>query len=132
MTDERKLLDGWRILVLEDEYVIASEMEHWLRTDGADVEGPWPSVEQALAALDRSENKVDAGVLDINLGRGRTAYPVAERLDSLGVPYLFATGNTLEVDSPAFQGHPALEKPISARVLLRAVRALLIDRPRRP
>ena len=132
MTDKRKSLDGWRILVLEDEYVIAAEMEHWLQKDGADVEGPWPSAEQALAALDRSGNRVDAGVLDINLGRGRTAYPVAERLDSLGVPYLFATGNTPDLDNPAFQGHPTLEKPISARVLLRAVRELLADRPRRP
>lgn len=132
MVDELKSLGGRRILIVEDEYVIAVEMEHWLQTCGADVEGPWPSVEQAMAALDRSGSTIDAGVLDIDLGFGKVAYPVAERLDSLGVPYLFATGNIIDLDNPAFQGHPILEKPVSARVLQQAVRNLLIDRPRRP
>lgn len=125
MSNELALLAGRRILVLEDEYVIASEVEHCLRKAGADVEGPWPTAAQALAALNQPGNLIDAGVLDINLGHGGTAYPVAARLDSLGVPFLFTTGNTLSEAEPASQDHPRLEKPVSARALLKAVQELL-------
>ena len=128
MANEDTSLVGRRILLLEDEYIIASEMEAWLRGAGAEVEGPWPSADEAVAAINRPGNAVDAGVLDVNLRYGGTALAVAQRLDSLGVPYLLATGNTLGIDEPLSKGHPRLEKPVSARVLLKAVRELLADR----
>ncbi|MFC0407707.1 response regulator [Roseomonas elaeocarpi] len=118
-------LTGRRILVLEDEYIIAVEMESWLSEAGAAVIGPFARADEALAALADGKAAVDAGVLDINLGRGGTAYPVAARMDALGVPYVFATGNNLEADDPSFRGRPRLEKPVSARSLIRMVSELV-------
>lgn len=119
-------LAGRRILVLEDEYFIASEMEHWLTRVGAEVIGPWPSVAEALAVLSGTDAPVHIGVLDINLGHGETAYPVAERMDALGIPFLFATGNNPEADDQRFRGRPRLEKPVTSRALVRAVEELLM------
>ncbi|WP_198385120.1 hypothetical protein [Roseomonas sp. KE2513] len=114
--------------MLEDEYIIAAEIKHWLEQEGAAVIGPFPNAAAALQALADPAAAPDAGVLDINLGRGGTAYPVAERLDALGVRYIFATGNNQDVGGDAFSAKPRLEKPVSTRALLRAVEDLLSDR----
>ena len=120
-------LVGCRVLLVEDEYLIVELMEEWLSQAGAIVVGAVPSVERALDLLDREAGTLDAAVLDVNLGRGETAYPIADRLNELGVPYLFATGDVRIIGSPAHQGRPRLEKPISERDLLRAVEKLLAD-----
>ena len=130
MLDTPGPLAGRRVLVVEDDWMIASEMEGLLRRAGAEVEGPWPGVDQALAALDGTTGAaaLDAAVLDVNLGGGETVYPVADRLDRSGVPYLFATGNVAGADDPAYADRPRLEKPIPDRVLLKAVAALVRGR----
>ena len=108
-------LEGRRVLVVEDEYMLVLDLEESLRAAGATVVGPVPSVAEAMTILDEEE-ALDAAVLDVNLG-GEMAYPVADRLLALGVPFVFATGYG-EADIPARLGHvPRCEKPVDlARV----------------
>lgn len=112
-----------RILVVEDEYLIAVEMKRWLQAAGFDVVGPVPSMTQALDLIENHE--LDAAVLDVNLGNGETAHPVADRLSALGVPYLFATGDVRATGAAAEQHGPRLEKPFIARDLVQALCKLL-------
>ncbi|WP_458098266.1 response regulator [Roseomonas sp. WA12] len=125
MPDTNELLVGRHILIVEDEYFIAEIMEDWLRRAGAEVVGPVPSVQQALVAIKAEAGRLDAAVLDVNLGRGETAYAVADHLNQLGVPYLFATGDVRIIDHSAYCERPRLDKPISQHGLLRAVGKLL-------
>ena len=117
-------LAGRRVLVVEDEYFIADEMTRWLEDAGADVVGPVPSVGQALAIIE-SEEVLDAAVLDTNLGRGETAYPIADRLTAAGVPYLFATGDVKITRVSHYADRPRLEKPVLRHDLLAMVGRLV-------
>ncbi|WP_338663657.1 response regulator [Pararoseomonas sp. SCSIO 73927] len=128
MPDGPGPLAGCRVLLVEDEYLIADEMESWLRQAGAVVLGPVPDVDAALDIIEREAGALDAAVLDANLGDGETAYPVADRLDELGVPYMFATGDVRLVDEPSYQSRTRLEKPITQRGLLRALQSLVPPR----
>lgn len=114
-------LSGRRILVVEDEYLIAMELKRWLREAGVEVIGPVPSVEQALDLIE--DYRPDAAVLDINLGDGDTSYPVADRLDVLKVPYLFATAETQKASG--YNDQARLEKPCSKADLLRTLGELV-------
>jgi CheY-like chemotaxis protein len=121
-------LAGRHILLVEDEFLIVEAMEEWLSRAGAEVVGPVPSVEQALDLIEAKANALDGAVLDVNLGPGKTAYPIADRLNELGVPYLFATGDVRIIDDPAHRERPRLEKPIARVQLLKAVGKLLAVR----
>lgn len=112
-------LAGYRILVVEDEYVIAMEIKRWLLAAGAEVLGPVPSVDQALDLIE--DQRPSAAVLDANLGNRGSVYPVADKLDVLGVPYLFATGDVRISDASEYAERPRLEKPYVEEELVRAV-----------
>jgi DNA-binding response OmpR family regulator len=114
---------GRRILVVEDEYLIASEVKRWLQAAGFEVLGPVPNVDQALDLIEG--RRPDAAVLDVNLGEGDNAYPLAEKLSVMGVPYLFATGDVRLTDASAYRNRPRLEKPFVARALVRALSEIL-------
>jgi CheY-like chemotaxis protein len=122
-------LVGRRILLVEDEYLIATEMERWLSGAGAEVLGPVPSVQQALESIENEPIGLDGAVLDINLGGGETVYPVADRLSELDVPYLFATGDLRISGHSAHREHPLLAKPISRVELVRSLEKLLESEP---
>ena len=79
-----------RILVVEDEYLIAMSLQDALETAGSIVVGPAPSVDKALQTID-SESHIDAAVLDVNLG-GALAYPVADLLVARNIPFVFTSG----------------------------------------
>lgn len=117
-------LVGRRILVVEDEYLIAIELKRWLQEAGADVVGPVAGVEQALDLIE-DDGAPDVAVLDINLGAGETVGPVADRLAALGVPFLFATGDVRRRNNPSYADRPRLEKPIIAPELVRSLSELL-------
>jgi CheY-like chemotaxis protein len=82
-------LSGRRVLVVEDETMVAWLLEDMLADLGCAVVGPAAHVNQALAMLDAEA--LDAAVLDINLN-GQKSYPVADALAARGVPFVFSTG----------------------------------------
>ena len=95
-------LRGRRILLVEDDYLIALDVATQLEDAGATVAGPAPSVATALGLLDR-EAGVDAAVLDVNLGQ-ENSFPVARVLQERGIPFLFSTGYN-PTDIPAEWRH---------------------------
>lgn len=123
MSDTSRPLVGHRILVVEDEYLIAMQVKQWLQDAGAEVIGPVPSAHQALGLI--GQHEIDVAVLDINLGFGGTAFPIADRLRDLGVPYLFATAEHRIADWSANSDRPTLEKPFVGPDLVRSVAKLV-------
>lgn len=116
---ETMYLTGQRILVVEDEYFLASDMAAALRKLGAEVVGPVPTKDKALALLG-SDQKIDAAVLDINL-KGQLVFPVADALIARGVPFVFTTGYDQKAIPPAYQSIRRWEKPFDPRELVRAL-----------
>lgn len=82
---------GHRILVVEDEYLIAAEASQRLHALGAEVHGPVGTVAEAMDLLERPDEQLDAALLDINLN-GQMVYPVAAFLKMRDVPFAFITG----------------------------------------
>ena len=113
------LLRHRRILVVEDEYLIADAMQRGLEDEGATVVGPASSVRNALRLVE-AEPGIDGAVLDINLGSEKV-YPVADALQALGVRFLFTTGYDA-ADVPQYWRHiRRLEKPVSVATVARAL-----------
>lgn len=116
-------LQGRRVLVVEDEYFIADDIARALSRLGAEVVGPAPDLEEALAAL-ASGTRIDLAVLDINL-HGETVSPVADALADRGVPFVFATGYDQSAVPTRHQGAPRWEKPFDPNALVRALPTLV-------
>jgi DNA-binding response OmpR family regulator len=112
------------ILVVEDEVLIALEVEAVLLEQGFLVLGPATTVEAALTLI--AKHQPDAAILDVNL-RGELVSPVAEALRYRGVPFLTtsAHGHPDQVAGAVLAGVPHLGKPTSSVTLLTALRTLL-------
>jgi DNA-binding response OmpR family regulator len=113
-----------RVLVVEDELLIALEIEDILSAAGVEVIGPATTVGAALALL--QHERPDAAVLDANL-RGEWVVPVAQVLRSLKIPFVLASAYTAEQwehDAP-LAGATNLGKPTTAPVLLEALETML-------
>lgn len=110
---------GKRVLLVEDEYLLADEMAREFEEGGAEVAGPVPTVERAMMVLSQG-TPIDAAVLDINL-RGAMVFRVAECLMTQGVPFVFATGYDGSIIPPEFDHIPRCEKPIASGVLAKAL-----------
>jgi DNA-binding NtrC family response regulator len=82
-------LAGKRVLVVEDEYLVALTVEDVLSEAGCIVVGPFGRVQDALAAA--TVEVVDAALLDVNVA-GEMVFPVAYLLEEQGTPFLFVTG----------------------------------------
>lgn len=116
-------LSGRRVLVVEDEYFIADDIARALRRLGAEVVGPAPNREEALALLYSGE-RIDLAVLDINL-HGKMVHPVADVLQERGVPFVFATGYDQSVLPERHQNTPRWEKPFDPNALVRTLPKLV-------
>ncbi len=77
------------VLIVEDDIFIALDLERVLDDAACGVVGPAASVELALAKI--SVTKLDAALLDVNLGQ-ELVFPVADRLSAEGIPFIFVTG----------------------------------------
>ena len=117
-------LQGIRILVVEDEFLLAMDIESAIRRAGGEVVGPVVCLEEAVATAKREE--LDAAILDLNL-RGEMSYPVAEVLDSRRIPFLFATGYSQSRLPDAFQSRPCLRKPFTWPALTAALQRLVAE-----
>lgn len=111
-------LEGRRILLVEDDYYLATDACSWLVDAGAEVIGPLSTADEALQSID--QHSLDAAVLDINLGSGPT-YGIAAELAGRNVPFLFATGYDVIAIPEAFRDCPRVEKPFSGEQLVQAV-----------
>jgi two-component SAPR family response regulator len=115
-----------RVLVVEDDILIAMDIEQLLVDAGCDVVGPVARVSEALELLNL--NNVDAALLDINLGT-ELVFPVADALDESGIPFVLVSGHTKTPVPNRHCGRPLVTKPYSPRHLLTALAAVL-DSPR--
>lgn len=121
MMNDMPSLAGRRILVVEDDYYLASDASNWLKRAGAHVIGPFSSADDACRALE--EEAVDIAVIDINLGSG-PSYRLASQLASDGIPFMFATGYDEVALPEGFRDRPRLEKPFTGSQLIHAVARL--------
>ncbi|MGA7325757.1 MAG: PAS domain S-box protein [Rhodomicrobium sp.] len=108
-----------RVLVVEDEALVAIEIKHALTEAGFDVVGPVRSVSVALGLLNRCG--CDAAVLDINLG-GETSEAVATELTASQTPFVTLSGYSTEQHHSVFAGAPALRKPLRLQSLIAEIR----------
>ncbi|HEX5536711.1 MAG TPA: response regulator [Sphingobium sp.] len=107
MTDHP--LRNLSILVVEDEYFLAAELEEELWDACAIVVGPTPSVEQALELIEQTPS-LDGAILDVNLG-GEAVFPVADRLAAKCIPFVFVTGYRERDALGLYADAPRVEKP---------------------
>lgn len=117
-------LRGKRILLVEDEPLVAMEIESELSSAGCHIVGPAGTVGHAMQLI--AEGACDAALVDANLG-GCSANEVAAALTQKGIPFAFATGYGREALPGGFQEAPILSKPFGSAQLLATVAALLGD-----
>ena len=105
-------LQGLKVFVVEDESLVAMQLEDMLADFGCDLVGLAMRVNRAMEMLSKVE-EVDIAVLDVNIG-GDKIYPVAEYLRERGVPIVFATGYGRAGVEPDWQSCEILQKPYTA------------------
>lgn len=105
-----------RVLVVEDDALIALDIARQLTSAGFQVVGPAVSVAKALRLID--DHGCDIAVLDVNLGRNETSELVARELRARSTPFVVLSGYASEQHPPGLQGAPVLSKPASPRDLV--------------
>jgi PAS domain S-box-containing protein len=103
-----------RVLLVEDETLIAMMMEGLLRDLDLEVVGPFGTVGDALEAI--RHQAIDAALLDVNLG-GEMAYPIARLLQAKKVPFVFMTGYGSETIAAPFTNVRVVQKPLEREIL---------------
>lgn len=112
-------MQGMRILVVEDEYLVAEELRLGLEAAGASVVAPLPTLAKAEAILDE-HGVIDCAVLDINVADD-TVFALADRLRKAGVPFVFLSGYTKGSIPSRLAKTPLLEKPVDMAALRMAL-----------
>ena len=108
-----KKLAGRRVLVVEDELLLADDISESLRDIGAAVIGPVPRRSEALALVQdliSAGERIDIAILDFGL-QGKTVLPLVKLLQDHGIPFVFATGLDREMVPPEYQDVPLWQKP---------------------
>jgi CheY-like chemotaxis protein len=125
---DSEILRGRRILILEDELLVALETKALVWRFGGIVVGPYARVPAALEAI--QTQPVDAAILDVNVA-GTKSFVVADALQSRNVPYVFSTGYGRDIVPPRFGHAMVVEKPIIPEALIaalaRAFRASIVQ-----
>lgn len=112
-----------RVLVVEDEFLIAMEIEAILQDAGHAVLGPAADVADALGLIER--DPPDVAVLDVNLGDGETSVRIAAELAGRRIGYVLSTGyRQQDLEAEYGAGIPVIQKPIDGNRLLEAIAAL--------
>ena len=116
-------MSGARILVVEDDFLISTELDTILADAGATVLGPCRTLAQAERAIE--DNRISAAILDFRLGDA-TAVPLAAQLHRHGIPFVFFTGqsNTRQIES-ACPGAKVISKPFQSRTIVAALADVL-------
>ena len=118
---ETPSLNGKRIVVVEDDFLLATDICRELRDLGATVLGPAPTPFYAAQLI--GQRRVDAAVLDVRL-HGTTVFSVADLLRERGVPIIFATACDRKAIPSRFRDACLLEKPLDRKRLVEEIVAL--------
>jgi CheY-like chemotaxis protein len=105
------MLNGERILVVEDDFVMALDICGLIEELGGTVVGPVGRLDQGLTLAESEE--VDGAILDVNLGRENT-YSLADKLLAEEIPVVLTTGYEVTMLPPRFADLPHLGKPFGA------------------
>jgi PAS domain S-box-containing protein len=124
---QRIAISGNRVMIVEDEALVAMVVTESLTNLGCSVVGPFSRCSEAIAAIDA--NAIDAAILDVNLD-GEMVYPLADMLAHRGVPFIFVTGYGAESIDPRFKHIPVIQKPVERHVLQRIFVPAAIDTPK--
>jgi DNA-binding response OmpR family regulator len=127
MAGNLAVLSGKRILIVEDEALIALTMECEFQDAGAEIVGP---AHDLATAIDLAGSEIDAAVLDINLS-GDKVFPAARMLQSRGIPFVFASATCEEVTKQdgEFGGAVCFEKPLRLEDMVAAIEGLIGGEP---
>lgn len=118
MASDLDRLRGLRILVVEDTFMLADELNEFLVELGCETVGP--AARAGEAAELAGTTPLDGALLDVNLSRGETSFPVAADLADRHVPFVFITGYDFDSSFPVeFQGTPRISKPLDLGELVR-------------
>lgn len=98
-----------RVLVVEDEPLIAMMLEDFIDALDKQHAGTADSVASALPMIE--QGGIDAAIIDVNLRGGEKSFPIADALAEKGVPFVFATGGGGEDIAPEHRDRPRLSKP---------------------
>lgn len=116
-------LKGIRVLIVEDNYVVADALKYLIDGYEGSVVAIVPTVGRAIEALMAGD--VDIAVLDINL-HGTSVVPVTEHLRAGGVPFVFLTGyGEADILPEHLRDRPRLDKPVDAERLVRVMLELV-------
>jgi DNA-binding response OmpR family regulator len=114
-----------RVLVVDDEPLIALDLAMDLEADGFTVVGPAATVKEALGLVDHKG--CDVAVLDVNLA-GMTAEPVAQALIERGIPFVIVSGYSRDQQASIFHDAILLTKPAEPGAVVAAVREVWSSR----
>jgi CheY-like chemotaxis protein len=106
---------GRRVLIVEDEAVIAGLIETILNEAGYSIVGPVATLERALATIERE--RLDAALLDVRIN-GHDAYAVADVLMKRGIPFIFVSGFTRKQMPAAYRHCAYIAKPFTPDAIL--------------
>src|SRR5262245_6304930 len=104
-----------RVLILEDEAMIAGLIQSILSAGGWSVVGPVATLERALETIDRG--RLDAALLDVRVN-GHDVYPVADVLMGRGIPFIFVSGFGRKQIPPGYRDCAYIAKPFTPHTIL--------------
>lgn len=111
-------LKGCRVLVVEDDTLVAWDIEALLQDCGATVLGPVGRLAQALDLI--AAAGFDIALLDLNLGRDNSLQ-AADQLDKAGIPFVFLSGHSADFLPERHRDRPLVAKPFHPRLLMKAI-----------
>ena len=127
METGRDALAGLRILLVEDEFLVAMLVEEMLRDLRCEIVGPVPTLEEAVATV--RQNRLDGALLDANLN-GKNSSPVADELSAHEVPFILVTGyGGHKGDPPLLKRAPRVKKPLNFDELADRMTEVFVRRP---
>jgi DNA-binding response OmpR family regulator len=111
-----------RILIVEDEPLIAMMLEDFLDMLGKKLVGTADNIADALLLI--AAGGIDAAILDVNLRGGEKSWPIADALAEKGVPFVLATGGSHESVAKEHRGRPTLPKPFTMDAVAKSLEGL--------
>jgi len=124
--DDNSPLNGLRVLVVEDEFLIALDIDRILESVGVQQVLTAGRIDEALRILS-DDQPINAAVLDLKLDKDSTL-PVAEKLQALGIPFVFLTGSPEAAQTRGFPRAPVVAKPFDSAMLIAGLSLALMRR----